>query len=126
MSREQIAPTTVPAPSGTYSAGIRVGNLLFLSGQGPFDAAGNRVGETFAEQTRQVFDNLEAVANAAGTSLKHAVRVGAFLSTLNFFDEFNEVMAEYVSDPYPARTTVPVDLRGFDVEIDAVVVIPDA
>lgn len=126
MTREQIAPTTVPAPSGTYSAGIRVGNLLFLSGQGPFDADGNRVGNTFAEQARQVFDNLEAVANAAGTSLKHAVRVGAFLSTLNFFDEFNGVMAEYVSDPYPARTTVPVDLRGFDVEIDAVVLIPDA
>lgn len=123
--REAIVPTGVPAPAGTYSAGVRAGNLLFLAGQGPFDERGDRVGDTFAEQARQTFRNLEAVANAAGTSLRHAVRVGAYLSTLNFFDEFNEVMAEFVSEPYPARTTVPVDLRGFDVEIDAVVFIPD-
>jgi enamine deaminase RidA (YjgF/YER057c/UK114 family) len=75
---------------------------------------------------RAVFDNLERVANEAGTSLNNAVRVGAYLSTLNYFDEFNAVMAEYVSEPYPARTTIPVDLRGFDVEVDAVLFIPPA
>lgn len=123
---EAIRPTTVPAPSGPYSPGMKVGNLLFLAGQGPFNAAGERVGETFKDQVRQTLDNLEAVANEAGTSLKNAVRIGGFLSTLNFFDEYNEVIAEYVSDPLPARTTVPVDLRGMDVEIDAVVFIPDA
>lgn len=123
---ERIAPAGLPAPAATYSPGIRVGNLLFLAGQGPFDESGARIGDTFAEQTRQTFQNLEKVANAAGTSLRHAVRVGAYLSTMNFFEEFNAVMAEFVSEPYPVRTTIPVDLRGFDVEIDAVVLIPDA
>lgn len=120
----KFQPSNTPAPGGTYSAGIQVGDLLFLAGQGPFNAAGERVGETFKDQVRQAMDNLEAVANAAGTSLKNAVRVGAYLSTLNFWEEFNEVFAEYVSEPYPVRTTVPVDLRDFDVEIDAIVFVP--
>jgi len=122
MNRHQ--PETVPAPSGPYSAGISVGNLLFLAGQGPFDAAGERVGDTFEEQVRATFDNLERVANDAGTSLANAVRVGAYLTSLDYFDAFNRVMAEYVSDPYPVRTTIPVALRGFDVEIDAILLIP--
>lgn len=124
--RESISPNDVPPPAGSYSPGMRVGNLLFLAGQGPFDASGARVGESFADQARATFDNLERVANEAGTSMRNAVRVGAFLSTLNFFEEFNTVMREYVSEPFPARTTVPVDLRGFDIEVDAVVFIPDA
>jgi 2-iminobutanoate/2-iminopropanoate deaminase len=122
---EQYQPASVPAPGGPYSAGIKVGNLLFLAGQGPFGVDGERVGATFAEQTRSTFDNLEKVANAAGTSLKNAVRIGAYLSSMNYFSEFNSIMAEYVTDPYPARTTIPVELPGFDVEIDAVLYVPD-
>jgi enamine deaminase RidA (YjgF/YER057c/UK114 family) len=101
-----------------------VGNLLFLAGQGPFDVNGERTGETFQEQTRVVFDNLERVANVAGTSLKNAVRIGAFLSSLDYFEEFNTIMAEYVTGPYPARTTVPVSLTEFDIEVDAILLIP--
>jgi len=123
---ESIQPASVHVPRGPYSPGLRVGNLLFLAGAGPFDAEGNRVGTTFADQVRETLDNLERVANEAGTSLKNAVRIGAYLSTLNYFDEFNAVIAEYVTEPYPARTTVPVDLRGRDVEIDAIVYIPEA
>lgn len=123
---EQIKPTSVPPPSGPYSPGIKVGDLLFLAGQGPFDANGNRVGATFADQVRATLDNLERVASAAGTSLTNAVRIGAYLSTLNYFAEFNAIIAEYVSEPFPARTTVPADLRGFDVEIDAIVYVPEA
>jgi 2-iminobutanoate/2-iminopropanoate deaminase len=123
---EKFQPASVPTPSGPYSPGIKVGDLLFLAGQAPFDANGNRVGETFADQVRATLDNLERIANEAGTSLKNAVRIGAYLSTLNYFQEFNTVIAEYVSEPYPARTTIPVDLRGFDVEIDAVVYVPPA
>lgn len=123
---QKVHPDSVPPPSGPYSPGIRVGNLLFLAGQGPFDANGDRVGETFADQVRATLDNLERVAVAAGTSLANAVRIGAYLSTLNYFAEFNAIISEYVSEPFPARTTVPVDLRGFDVEIDAVVYVPDA
>lgn len=123
---EKFQPDSVPPPSGPYSPGIKAGNLLFLAGQGPFDADGNRVAETFAEQVRATLDNLERVSNEAGTSLRNAVRVGAYLSTLNHFAEFNSIISEYVSEPFPARTTVPVDLRGFDVEIDAVVYVPDS
>ncbi len=123
---EQFQPASVPMPGGPYSAGIKVGNLLFLAGQGPFDEKGERVGETFADQVRATFDNLERIANAAGTSLTNAARIGAYLSSLDYFGEFNRVMAEYVSEPYPARTTIPVKLRGFDVEIDAVLFVPEA
>ena|ERR1035437_450634 len=123
---ERFQPASVPPPGGPYSAGIKVGNLLFLAGQGPFDKNGERVGDTFVEQTRATFDNLEQVANAAGTSLKNAVRIGAYLSSLDYFEEFNTVMAEYVNQPFPARTTIPVALSEFDVEIDAVVFIPEA
>jgi reactive intermediate/imine deaminase len=123
---EQFQPSSVPPPGGPYSAGIKVGNLLFLAGQGPFDKNGERVGNTFAEQARATFDNLEQVANAAGTSLKNAVRIGAYLSSLDYFEEFNTVMAEYVNQPFPVRTTIPVALSEFDVEIDAVVFIPES
>jgi reactive intermediate/imine deaminase len=123
---EQFQPASVPPPVGPYSPGIKVGNLLFLAGQGPFNAKGERVGDTFVDQARATFDNLEKVANAAGTSVKNAVRIGAYLSSLDYFAEFNTVMAEYVSDPHPVRTTIPIELRGFDVEIDAVLFIPDA
>lgn len=123
---ERFQPASVPSPGGPYSAGIKVGNLLFLAGQGPIDASGTRIGDSFADQARATFDNLERVAQAAGTSLKNAVRIGAYLSSLDYFDEFNAVMKEYVSEPYPSRTTIPVELRGFDVEIDAVVFVPEA
>lgn len=122
---ERFQPASVPPPGGPYSAGIKVGNLLFLAGQGPFDVNGERTGETFEEQARVTFDNLERVANAAGTSLKNAVRIGAFLSSLDYFERFNAIMAEYVTDPFPARSTVPVPLTEFDVEVDAVLFIPD-
>lgn len=123
---EPIQPSSVPSSSGPYSAGIKVGNLLFLAGQGPLDATGARIGETFVEQARATFDNLERVAQEAGTSLKNAVRIGAYITSLDYFDELNGVMAEYVSKPYPARTTIPVALRGFDIEIDAIVFVPGA
>lgn len=122
---QNFQPASVPPPSGPYSPGVKVGNLLFLAGQGPFDANGDRVGDTFADQVRATLDNLERVAVAAGTSLANAVRIGAYLSTMDHFEEFNTIIREYVSEPFPARTTVPVDLRGFDVEIDAVVYVPD-
>jgi 2-iminobutanoate/2-iminopropanoate deaminase len=114
-----------PAPVGPYSPAIRVGNLLFVAGQGPFAADGKREGETFEEQLRVTMRNLSAIAEAAGTSLTNAVRMGAFLSSLDNFDEFNRILPEFLTEPYPARTTVPIALRGFDVEIDMVIAIPE-
>jgi 2-iminobutanoate/2-iminopropanoate deaminase len=119
-----IRTDAAPPPAGPYSQGMTVGNLLFLAGQGPFNEQGERVGESFADQVRQTFRNLETVAQAAGTSLSHAVRYGVYLKNLDDFAEFNTVAAEFLTQPYPVRTTIEVALRGFDVEIDAVVVIP--
>jgi reactive intermediate/imine deaminase len=125
MPRKQVRSEGAPAPSGAYSQAIRVGDLLFLAGQGPFDAAGNRVGSTVAEQTRQVLANLAAVARAAGGSLAQAVRVGVYLSDLADFDEMNGEYVRHFAEPLPARSTIQSNLLAFDVEIDAVVWLGD-
>jgi 2-iminobutanoate/2-iminopropanoate deaminase len=121
-----MPPTTVlseaaPPPSGGYSQAIRAGDLLFLSGQGPYDAEGARAGVTVAEQVRQVLGNLDAVARAAGGSLKDAVRVGMYISDMRHFDEMDAEYRTFFGDPMPARTTIQSNLVGFDVEGDAVV-----
>lgn len=121
---QQISATTAPAPAGPYSSGIVSGGFLFLAGQGPFDTESKIVGETFADQVRQTFANLEAVAAAAGTSMSNAVRIGVYLNDMSDWPAFNEVSKEFLSTPYPARTSIQADLSGFLVEIDAIVAIP--
>lgn len=123
--RTPISSPDAPSPAGTYSPGMVHGRVLYLAGQGPFNAAGERVGETFADQVRQTFRNLQVNAEAAGTSLQHTVRYGVYLRSLDDFEELNEIAKEFLTEPYPARTTIPVELRGFDVEIDAIVAIPE-
>jgi 2-iminobutanoate/2-iminopropanoate deaminase len=120
-ARYPISSAGAPPPGGAYSQAIRVGDLLFLAGQGPFDAAGARVGDTVAEQTQRTLENLDAVARAAGGSLQNAVRVGVYLSDLAYFAEMNEVYGAFFDEPYPARTTIQSNFLAFDVEIDAVV-----
>lgn len=121
---QQITAPTAPAPAGPYSQGIVSGGLLFLAGQGPFNAESEIVGATFAEQVAQTFANLEAVAAAAGTSMRHAVRIGVYLNDMAHWPEFNEASKQYLGAPYPARTSIQADLSGFLVEIDAVVAMP--
>lgn len=121
---ELITTEQAPAAGGAYSQAIAAGGFLFIAGQGPFDTDGALVGDTFAEQVRQTFRNLEAIANAAGTSMSNAVRLGVYLRDQSNWAELNEVMAEILSQPYPARTTIPAELNGFDVEIDAIVALP--
>lgn len=118
---QQISSPTAPEPAGTYSSGIVSGGFLFLAGQGPFNTESEIVGETFADQVRQTFANLEAVAAAAGTSMSNAVRIGVYLNDLADWAEFNEVSKEFLTTPYPARTSIQADLNGFLVEIDAIV-----
>jgi 2-iminobutanoate/2-iminopropanoate deaminase len=125
MGRERILSDEAPPPGGPYSQAIRVGDLLFLAGQGPFDQGGRFVGGSVAEQTRRTLTNLDAVARAAGGSLAQAVRVGVYLSSMEHFAEMNGVYTEFFGDPLPARTTIQSDLVGFDVEIDAVVWLGD-
>jgi 2-iminobutanoate/2-iminopropanoate deaminase len=121
MSRMPVHSQKAPPPSGGYSQGIVVGELLFLAGQGPYDSSGNRAGSTVSEQVRQVLENLDAVARAAGGSLRNAVRVGMYISNMAHFDAMDAEYRRFFSDPMPARTTIQSDLVGFDVEGDAVV-----
>lgn len=123
--REPIRSGEAPPPAGPYSQAIRVGDLLFLAGQGPFRADGAFVGGSIADQTRQTLTNLDAVARAAGGSLARAVRVGVYLSSMQHFAEMNATYVEFFEEPFPARTTIQSDLVGFDVEIDAVVWLGD-
>jgi 2-iminobutanoate/2-iminopropanoate deaminase len=125
MPQRPVLSSEAPAPSGGYSQAIRAGDLLFCSGQGPYGADGARVGETIAEQVRQVLSNLDAVARAAGGSLANAVRVGMYLSDMRHFDEMDDAYREFFPEPRPARTTIQSDLVGFDVEGDAVVWLGD-
>jgi 2-iminobutanoate/2-iminopropanoate deaminase len=123
MSISPIHTPDAPAPSGGYSQGILAGGFLFLSGQGPFDAAGELVDGSIEAQVRQVFANLQAVAEAVGASLSQTVRVGVYLSDLEHFEVMDRVYREIFAEPRPARTTIQSELAGFDVEADAVVLV---
>ncbi len=114
-----------PPPAGPYNHAVTAGDFVYVAGQGPFDTAGNRVGESFAEQARQTFENLRTICAGVGASLDDAVRVGVFLSDMSHFAEMNAAYQEFFAEPRPVRTTVPVDLVGFDIEVDVVLYAPD-
>lgn len=118
-------PDGLPPVGGPYSPGVVVGNLLFCAGQVPQNEKGELVSSDIKAQVTKTLQNLEKVCQDAGTSMKNAVKINAYLSSLNLFPAFNEAYAEFFGDARPARTTVPVDLRNFDVEIDAIVAIPE-
>ena len=123
MSREIIHTDSAPAAVGTYSQAVRTGNLVFISGQIPFVPETMEVVEgDFAARARQVFANLQAIAEAAGSSLDDAVKLTIFLTDLDNFATVNEVMAEFCSEPYPARAAVQVAAlpKGVDIEADAI------
>lgn len=125
MSRQAINSQHAPAAIGTYSQAIRAGGTVYLSGQLPLDpATGQFVEGDMRVQVRQVFSNLAAVATAAGTSLDSAAKVTVFLTDLTHFGIVNEVMAEFFTQPYPARAAIGVASlpRGAAVEADAILV----
>ncbi|MFK2902921.1 RidA family protein [Dyella ginsengisoli] len=126
MSRSIIATERAPAAIGPYSQAVRAGNTVYFSGQIPLDpATGALVEGDIRAQTRRVFDNLTAVAEAAGGSLAQIVRVGIYVTDLGHFAEVNAVMAEYFQTPYPARSTIEVSAlpKAAQVEVDAVMVL---
>lgn len=117
-----------PAAIGPYSQAVRAGNTVYLSGQIPLDPKTMELvqGDISVQATR-VFDNLAAVAKAAGGTLAHCAKVNIFLTDLGHFAAVNEVMKQYFSEPYPARACVGVASlpRGAAVEIEAIMVLND-
>ena len=118
--RDVIHAADAPAPGGPYSHAVRGGGLVFLAGQIGHDPATGELPEDFEAQARQTFRNLEAVARAAGGSLDDAVRLGIYLRDMDNFATMNDVYREFVTEPFPARTTIQSDLPGFAIEVDAV------
>jgi reactive intermediate/imine deaminase len=123
MPLTPIATSHAPQAIGTYSQAIRAGSTVYLSGQIPLDpATGELVAGDMEAQVRRVFDNLKAVAEAAGSDLAHIAKLNVFLVDLAHFALVNRVMAEYFSPPYPARAAVGVAAlpRGAAVEMDGI------
>jgi reactive intermediate/imine deaminase len=123
MSRKIIHTDNAPKAIGTYSQAVRVGDTVYMSGQIPLDPKTMElVSGDIEKEIRRVFENLKAVAEAAGGSLAQAVKVNVYLTDLANFAKVNEVMAQYISEPYPARAAVGVAQlpRGARVEIEAV------
>lgn len=123
MSRSVIHTEHAPQAIGTYSQAVRAGDTVYLSGQVPLDPKSMQLVEGDIEaQIRRVFENLKAVAAAAGGSLAQAVKLNVYLTDLKHFAKVNEVMAQYCAQPYPARAAVGVAAlpRGAQVEIECV------
>ncbi|GAB1413893.1 MAG: reactive intermediate/imine deaminase [Candidatus Desulfobacillus denitrificans] len=120
-----IATADAPAAIGPYSQAVQSGNTVYLSGQIGLDPATMQMAEGIDAQIARVFDNLKAVAAAAGGALADAVKVNIYLTDLANFARVNDAMASHFSQPYPARATVQVAAlpRGALVEIDAVLVL---
>ena len=129
MKREIIKTDKAPQAIGTYSQAVKIGDTVYLSGQIPLipETMALETGDTRA-QIRRVFDNLAAVARAAGGGLRDVVKLNVFLTDLANFPLVNEVMAQYFQEPYPARAAVGVAAlpKGATVEMDAVMILAKA
>lgn len=123
MAKRPIQTDQSAPPGGPYSQAIVAGNLVFLAGQTPHTPAGDKVEGSFEDEARQVFDNLTAVADAAGGSLGQAVRVGVYLRDTADFATMNSIYEQYFDEPRPARTTIQTSLPGFAIEVDAILVL---
>jgi len=126
MNKKAIHSDDAPAAIGTYSQAIQTGSLVFLSGQIPLVPATMEVVDgDFEARTRQVFENLRAVAEAAGGDLNDIVKLTVFLTDLGNFATVNSVMESFFEQPFPARAAVEVSAlpKGVDVEADAILVV---
>ena len=126
MQRTAIATPQAPAAIGPYSQAVRIGNLVFTSGQIPLDpATGQLVTGDLTAETRRVLDNLAAVLDAAGASFDDVAKTTIFLTDLADFAKVNEIMGRYFQQPYPARAAIGVAAlpRGAQVEMDGILVL---
>ena len=124
--RKQIIAEKGAPPQGIYSPAIVAsGTIAFVSGQGPVDPQSGQLQlGSFAEQARLTFDNVTTLLEAAGTSWEHVVKVGVFLADLKDFGAMNDIYKTYLTEPYPARTTVQVGLpTGMLIEVDCMAIV---
>jgi 2-iminobutanoate/2-iminopropanoate deaminase len=127
--RKQVISEKAAPPRGIYSPGIVAkGTMAFISGQGPVNpGTGDLELGSFAEQADLTFKNLTTLLEAAGTSWSQVVKVGVFLADLGDFGEMNEIYKGFLTEPYPARTTVEAGLPpGMLIEVDCIAVVPEA
>ena len=125
MTRQAISTSNAPAAIGTYSQAVRAGNTVYLSGQIPLVPATMELVEGVRPQIHQVFENLSALAEAAGGSLAQVVKLTVYLTDLENFATVNEVMSQYFEAPYPARAAVGISTlpKGAQVEIEGIMVL---
>ena len=125
--RKQITAETGAPPKGIYSPAIVAkGTMVFVSGQGPVDQNGEFQFGSFEEQAKLTFDNVTKLLQAAGTSWANVVRTGVFLADLGNFGTMNEIYQTYLTEPYPARTTVQAVLPPkMEIEVDCIALIPE-
>lgn len=127
MSNKSIISTDkAPAAIGTYSQAVKAGNTVYLSGQIPLNPETMQmVTESFEAQAVQVFENLKAVADAAGGTVNDFVKITVLLSDLAYFGQVNEIMAKYFEAPYPARAAYAVKAlpKDADIEIEAIMIV---
>lgn len=124
--KQVIRTQKAPKAIGTYSQAIKAGNTVYLSGQIPMLADSMElVGGDFAAQVQQVFENLKAVTEAAGGQLSQIVKLNIYLTNMDNFAVVNEIMAQYCSEPYPARAVIGVSAlpKGVAIEIDGIMVL---
>jgi len=120
---EELSTDDAPASIGPFSQGIRDGDTVYVSGQGPIDPdSGDVVSQDVQEQTERTLENIEAVLGAADLSLDDVVKTTVFVNDMRYYDDVNEIYGDYMSEPYPARSAVevvklPVDIK---VEIEAI------
>lgn len=125
MAKTIIHTDNAPKAIGTYSQAVKVGDTVYLSGQIPLDPVSMQLVEGIEAQIHQMFKNLAAVAEAAGGSLGNLVKLNVFMTDLSNFAKVNEIMAQYVPEPFPARAAVQVSAlpRGALIEADGVLVL---
>ncbi|TXD96479.1 RidA family protein [Psychrobacter frigidicola] len=125
MSRQTIQTDKAPAAVGSYSQAVKVGNTVYISGQLGFDPETMEIAPDFATQSKQVFENIKAICEAAGATLDDVVKFNVSLTDLNDFAALNELFVANLSKPYPARAVVQVAAlpKGGSVEIESILYI---
>lgn len=128
MSKSIIQTDNAPQAIGTYSQAVKAGTTVYLSGQIPLVPSSMEIiSDDFAAQATQVFENIKAVCEAAGGTTNDLVKVNIFLTDLGNFAQVNEIMAQYFSQPYPARAAIEISAlpKGAQIEIDGVMELPE-